>query len=202
MFPESKESTWVLPVTKKCSMPESSWGSRWWRNWIGKRRDSSCKISNETVAGIEILFKRKISNILEFLYIMDDPIRKDMIGNCDRKKEMVIYSKIVRIQCLNFKYYFIRSGCDMVPKKDEPDMDSSIDFILEQKSILICFVSFMTGTGEDTLHYDFESEVQEMAGLFTLSITEPDLVYHKGFAFSIDSCGLDQKQFLDRAKDG
>ncbi|RYR11944.1 hypothetical protein Ahy_B04g069450 [Arachis hypogaea] len=35
-----------------------------------------------------------------------------------------------------------------------------------------------------------------MADLFTLSIIEPDLVYHKGFVFSIDSSGLDQKQFL------
>ncbi|KAL6570298.1 Protein Ycf2 [Orobanche minor] len=31
------------------------------------------------------------------------------------------------------------------------------------------------------------SKGKEMADLFTLSITEPDLVYHKGFAFSIDS---------------
>jgi len=46
--------------------------------------------------------------------------------------------------------------------KDEPDMDSS------------------------------EERFQEMEDLFTLSITEPDLVYHKGFAFSIDSYGLDQ----------
>ncbi|KAJ8425430.1 hypothetical protein Cgig2_032230 [Carnegiea gigantea] len=51
--------------------------------------------------------------------------------------------------------------------KDEPDMDSS------------------------------EERFQEMADLFTLLITEPDLVYHKGFAFSIDSYGLDQKQFLN-----
>lgn len=36
-----------------------------------------------------------------------------------------------------------------------------------------------------------------MADLFTLSITEPDLVYHKGFAFFIDSYGLDQKPFLN-----
>ncbi len=46
----------------------------------------------------------------------------------------------------------------------------------------------MTGTGGGyTLHHDFESEerFQEMADLFTLSITEPDLVYHKGFAFSL-----------------
>ncbi|MCD7454244.1 Protein Ycf2 [Datura stramonium] len=59
-------------------MPESNWGSRWWRNWIGKKRDSSCKISNETVAGIEILFKEKDPKYLEFflVYYMDDPIRK------------------------------------------------------------------------------------------------------------------------------
>ncbi|CAN4120988.1 unnamed protein product [Withania somnifera] len=78
-FPNPKESTWVLPITKKCSMPESNWGSRWWRNRIGKKRDSSCKISNETVAGIEILFKEKDLKYLEFLFVyyMDDPIRKD-----------------------------------------------------------------------------------------------------------------------------
>nr|YP_010128905.1 hypothetical protein KQ457_pgp010 [Pedicularis dissecta]YP_010128912.1 hypothetical protein KQ457_pgp003 [Pedicularis dissecta]QPZ47957.1 hypothetical protein PEDIA082 [Pedicularis dissecta]QPZ47964.1 hypothetical protein PEDIA110 [Pedicularis dissecta] len=78
-FLNLKESTWVLPITKKCSMPESNWGSRWWRNWSGKKRDSSCKISNETVAGIEILFKEKDIKYLEFLFVyyMDDTIRKD-----------------------------------------------------------------------------------------------------------------------------
>ncbi|TMW87399.1 hypothetical protein EJD97_020007 [Solanum chilense] len=60
-FLNPKESTWVLPITKKCSM------------------DSRCKISNETVAGIEILFKEKDLKYLEFLFVyyMDDPIRKD-----------------------------------------------------------------------------------------------------------------------------
>nr|YP_009529174.1 hypothetical protein RF2 [Pholisma arenarium]YP_009529180.1 hypothetical protein RF2 [Pholisma arenarium]AXX75974.1 hypothetical protein RF2 [Pholisma arenarium]AXX75981.1 hypothetical protein RF2 [Pholisma arenarium] len=78
-FLNPKGSTWVLPGTQKCSMPESNWGSRWWRNWIGKRRDSNCKISNETVAGIEILFKEKDLKYLEFIFVysMDDPIRKD-----------------------------------------------------------------------------------------------------------------------------
>nr|YP_010041334.1 Ycf2 [Alniphyllum fortunei]YP_010041356.1 Ycf2 [Alniphyllum fortunei]QPA36112.1 Ycf2 [Alniphyllum fortunei]QPA36134.1 Ycf2 [Alniphyllum fortunei]WIL98331.1 Ycf2 [Alniphyllum fortunei]WIL98351.1 Ycf2 [Alniphyllum fortunei] len=78
-FLNPKESTWVLPITKKCSMPEFNWGSRWWRNWIGKKRDSRYKISNETVAGIEILFKEKDIKYLEFLflYYIDDPIRKD-----------------------------------------------------------------------------------------------------------------------------
>ncbi|PWA96867.1 Ycf2, chloroplast (chloroplast) [Artemisia annua] len=60
-------------------MPESNWGSRWWRDWIGKKSNSSCKISNETVAGIEILFKEKDLKYLEFffVYYRDDPIRKD-----------------------------------------------------------------------------------------------------------------------------
>ena len=79
LFLDPKESTWALPITKKCIMPESNWGSRWWRNWIGKKRDSSCKISNnETVAGIEISFKEKDIKYLEFLFVyyIDDPIRK------------------------------------------------------------------------------------------------------------------------------
>nr|YP_010180582.1 Ycf2 [Maerua crassifolia]YP_010180602.1 Ycf2 [Maerua crassifolia]QVD40001.1 Ycf2 [Maerua crassifolia]QVD40021.1 Ycf2 [Maerua crassifolia] len=77
-FRDPKESTWVLPITKKCIMPESTWSSRWWRNWIGKKRDFSCKISNETVAGIDISFKEKDIKYLEFLFVyyMDDPIRK------------------------------------------------------------------------------------------------------------------------------
>lgn len=40
-----------------------------------------------------------------------------------------------------------------------------------------------------------------MTDLFILSIIEPNLVYHKGFAFSINSYGLDKKQFLNEAKD-
>nr|YP_009729300.1 hypothetical chloroplast RF21 [Allium mairei]YP_009729318.1 hypothetical chloroplast RF21 [Allium mairei]QHQ72975.1 hypothetical chloroplast RF21 [Allium mairei]QHQ72993.1 hypothetical chloroplast RF21 [Allium mairei] len=78
-FMDPQESTWVLPINKKCIMPESNRGSQWWRNQIGKKRDSSCKIANETVAGIEISFKEKDSKYLEFLFLSytDDPIRKD-----------------------------------------------------------------------------------------------------------------------------
>nr|YP_009899906.1 Ycf2 [Neotorularia torulosa]YP_009899925.1 Ycf2 [Neotorularia torulosa]QKK46801.1 Ycf2 [Neotorularia torulosa]QKK46820.1 Ycf2 [Neotorularia torulosa] len=77
-FRDPKESTWVLPITKRCIMPESNWSSRWWRSWIGKKRDFCCKISNETVAGIDISFKEKDIKYLEFLFVyyMDDPIRK------------------------------------------------------------------------------------------------------------------------------
>nr|AEZ48737.1 hypothetical chloroplast RF2 [Molineria capitulata] len=78
-FMDPQESTWVLPIKKKCIMPESNRGSRWWRNRIGKKKDSSCKISNATVAGIEISFKEKDSKYLEFLFFSytDDSIRKD-----------------------------------------------------------------------------------------------------------------------------
>ncbi|MBA0628361.1 hypothetical protein Godav_023104 [Gossypium davidsonii] len=36
-----------------------------------------------------------------------------------------------------------------------------------------------------------------MTDLFTLLITELDLVYYQEFSFSIDSYELDQKQFLN-----
>nr|WEG89384.1 hypothetical chloroplast RF21 [Amana sp. MW-2023b]WEG89385.1 hypothetical chloroplast RF21 [Amana sp. MW-2023b] len=78
-FVDPQESTWVLPINKKCIMPESNRGSRWWRNRIGKKRDSSCKVSNKTVAGIEISFKERDRKYLEFLFLSytDDLIRKD-----------------------------------------------------------------------------------------------------------------------------
>ncbi|KAI3937829.1 hypothetical protein MKW92_039106 [Papaver armeniacum] len=76
---DPKESTWVLPITNFFLMPDSNWGSRWWRNRIGKGWNSSCKIPKETVAGIEISFKEKDIKYLEFLFIYytDDSVRKD-----------------------------------------------------------------------------------------------------------------------------
>nr|YP_010154279.1 hypothetical protein RF2 [Corydalis saxicola]YP_010154306.1 hypothetical protein RF2 [Corydalis saxicola]QQW52112.1 hypothetical protein RF2 [Corydalis saxicola]QQW52139.1 hypothetical protein RF2 [Corydalis saxicola] len=79
-FMDPKGSPWVLPITQKCIMPESNWGSRWWRNRMGKKSDSSCKISKETVAGIEISFKEKDIQYLEFLFVSyttDDPMVRD-----------------------------------------------------------------------------------------------------------------------------
>nr|YP_009352012.1 hypothetical chloroplast RF21 [Schoepfia jasminodora]AQW41730.1 hypothetical chloroplast RF21 [Schoepfia jasminodora] len=78
-FLDPKESTWVFPITQKWIMPESNWGSRWWRNWLGKREYSSCKISNENVAGLEISFEEKDIKYLGFLFVYyrDDLIRKD-----------------------------------------------------------------------------------------------------------------------------
>ncbi|MFS7987071.1 Protein Ycf2 A [Helianthus anomalus] len=328
-------------------MPESNWGSRWWRDWIGKKSNSSCKISNETVAGIEILFKEKDLKYLEFVFVYyrDDPIRKDhgweffdrlslrkrqnrinlnsgplfeilvkhwicylmsafrekipievegffkqqgagstiqsndiehvshlfsrnksrlfterekqminhmlpeeieeFLGNPTRSvrsffsdrwselhlgsnpterstrdqkllkkqqdlsflrrsenKEMVNLFKIITYlqNTVSIHPISLDSGCDMVPK-DEPDMDSSnkISFLNKNPFFDLFHLFHDRNRGGYTLHHDFESEdrFQEMADLFTLSITEPDLVYHKRFAFSIDSYGLDPKQFLN-----
>ncbi|PHT49961.1 Protein Ycf2 [Capsicum baccatum] len=114
-----------------------------------------------------------------------------------KNKEMVNIFKIITYLQNTISIYPISSdlGCDMVPK-DEPDMDSSNkSSFLNKNSFFDLFHLFHDrNRGGYTLHYDFESEerFQEMADLFTLLIIEPDLVYHKGFAFSIDSCGLDQ----------
>ncbi|KAL7601042.1 hypothetical protein Lser_V15G20829 [Lactuca serriola] len=90
--------------------------------------------------------------------------------------------------------------CDMVPK-DESGMDSSnkISFLNKNPFFDLFHLFHDRNRGGYTLHHDFESEerFQELADLFTLSITEPDLVYHKRFAFSIDSYGLDPKKFLN-----
>nr|DAD33995.1 TPA_asm: hypothetical protein HUJ06_004635 [Nelumbo nucifera] len=117
-------------------------------------------------------------------------------------KEMVDMFKIITYLQNTVSIHPISSdpGCNMVPK-DEPDMDSSnkISFLNKNPFFDLFHLFHDRNRGGYTLHHDFESEerFQEMADLFTLSITEPDLVYHKGFAFSIDSYGLDQKKFLN-----
>nr|YP_009493748.1 hypothetical chloroplast RF2 [Weigela florida]YP_009493765.1 hypothetical chloroplast RF2 [Weigela florida]AWN57643.1 hypothetical chloroplast RF2 [Weigela florida]AWN57644.1 hypothetical chloroplast RF2 [Weigela florida] len=304
-----KESTWVLPITKKCSMitkkcsmPESNWGSRWWRNWIGKKRDSSQlkvssdqsrdhldSISNEDSEYHPLINQREIQQLKErsilwdpsFLQTERTEIESDRFPKClsgyssmsrlftEREKqminpllpeeieeflgnptrsvrsffsdrwselhlgsnpterstrdqkllkkqqdlsfvpsrrsenqEMVNIFKIITYLQNTVSIHPISSdpGCDMVPK-DEPDMDSSnkISFLNKNPFLDLFHLFHDRNRGGYTLHHDFESEERfpEMADLFTLSITEPDLVYHRGFAFSIDSYGLDQKQFLN-----
>nr|UFI07857.1 putative RF21 [Arceuthobium verticilliflorum] len=86
-------------------------------------------------------------------------------------------------------------GCDMVPK-DKPDMNSSnqISFLKKNQFLDLFHLFHDRNRGGYTYHHVFESEdIFQMADRFTLSITEPDLVYHKVFTFSIDSYGLDQK---------
>nr|UZC31290.1 hypothetical protein RF2 [Medicago constricta] len=80
-------------------------------------------------------------------------------------------------------------GCDGVAKDELYSSDSFLN-----KNRLFGLFDHRNGAGY-LLHHDFESEerFKEMSNLFNLSITKPDLVYHKGFSFSIDSSALDQK---------
>nr|YP_009407372.1 putative ATPase linked to protein import [Aldrovanda vesiculosa]YP_009407380.1 putative ATPase linked to protein import [Aldrovanda vesiculosa]ASA46296.1 putative ATPase linked to protein import [Aldrovanda vesiculosa]ASA46328.1 putative ATPase linked to protein import [Aldrovanda vesiculosa]QBC71172.1 hypothetical protein RF2 [Aldrovanda vesiculosa]QBC71173.1 hypothetical protein RF2 [Aldrovanda vesiculosa] len=115
-------------------------------------------------------------------------------------KEMVNIFKIITYLQNSVSIYPISSdpGCAMGPK-GEPDMGSSnkISFLNKNPFFDLFHLFHARNRGGYTLHHDFESEerFQEMADLFTLLITEPDLI--KGFALSIDSYGLDQKQFLN-----
>nr|UDZ61554.1 hypothetical protein RF2 [Sagittaria trifolia] len=294
-FMDPQESTWVLPKNQNI-MPESNRGSQWWRNQIGKKRDSSCKISNETVAGIlkgssdqsrdhfdsirnadsedhkwidetEIQRLESICSEIESdrfpkclfgsssmsrifteheKQMNNHPLpeeTEEFLGNPTRsirsffsdkwselhlrsnpterstrdqkfwkkkkqdvsfvpfrqseKQEMVDLFKIITYLQNTVSIHPISSdpGCYMVPK-DESDSSNKISF-LNKNPFLGLFPD--RNKGECTLRHDLESEerFQEMANRFTLSITEPDLVYHRGFAFSIDSYGLDQKKFLN-----
>ncbi|KAL7205050.1 hypothetical protein ACSBR2_018049 [Camellia fascicularis] len=78
--------------------------------------------------------------------------------------------------------------------KDEPYMDSSnkISFLNKNPFFNLFHLFHDRNRGGYTLHHDFQSEerFQEMANLFTLLITELDLVYHKGFAFSIRTSSI------------
>lgn len=311
-FLNPKESTWVLPITKKCSIPESNWGSRWWRNWIGKRRDSRSSlvqvtdfsqlkessdqsrdhldsISNEDPKYHTLVNQREIQQLKErsilwdpsFLQTERTEIESDRFPKClsgnssmsrlftEREKQMInhllpeeieeflgnptrsvrsffsdrwselhlgsnpterstrdpkllkkdqdlsfvpsrrsenkemvnIFKIITYLQnTVSIHPISSDSGCDTVPK-DEPDMTSSnkISFLNKNPFFDLFHLFHDRNRGGYRLHHDLESEerFQEMADLFTLSITEPDLVYHNGFAFSIDSSELDQKQFLN-----
>ncbi|KAL8226314.1 hypothetical protein R6Q57_016146 [Mikania cordata] len=80
-------------------------------------------------------------------------------------------------------------------------MDSSnkISFLNKHPFFDLFHLFHDRNRGGYMLPHDFESEERfhDMTDLFTLSITKPDLVYHKRFVFSIDSYGLDPKQFLN-----
>jgi len=55
-------------ISKKYIMPEFHWGSRWWRNWIGKKSYSSCKISNRDYEIGEMMLKANFLLSQDILY--------------------------------------------------------------------------------------------------------------------------------------
>ena len=106
-------------------MLEFNWGLQWWRNQIRKKRDSSCKISNnETVVRIEISFKEKDIKYLEFLFVyyIDDPIHKahdwelfDCLSPKKRQKRINLNSRqLFEILVKNWIGYLIFVFCEKI----------------------------------------------------------------------------------------
>nr|YP_010379712.1 hypothetical protein RF2 [Astragalus obscurus]UCS40853.1 hypothetical protein RF2 [Astragalus obscurus] len=90
------------------------------------------------------------------------------------------------------------AGYNMVTK-DELDSSNKISLLKKNPLFGLLHLFQYRNRGGYMLHHYLESEERfhELADLFNLSITEPYLVYHKGFSFSIDSFKLDPKRFLN-----
>nr|UHJ17194.1 hypothetical protein RF2 [Oxytropis falcata] len=88
-------------------------------------------------------------------------------------------------------------GCNMVTK-DELDNSNKISLLNKNPLFGLLHLFQDRNRRGYTLHHYLESEERfhELADLFNLSITEPYLVYHKRFSFSIDSFKSDPKRFL------
>nr|YP_010392096.1 hypothetical protein RF2 [Cyananthus lobatus]YP_010392119.1 hypothetical protein RF2 [Cyananthus lobatus]UPX07705.1 hypothetical protein RF2 [Cyananthus lobatus]UPX07728.1 hypothetical protein RF2 [Cyananthus lobatus] len=252
-FLNPKESTRVL---KK---PQSNWVSRWCKNWIGKKRDSSQlkgssdqsiedfdSIRNEDSEYDTLINQREIQQLKErsilwdpsFLQTEEAEIESNRLPKCpsgdssmsrlftEREKQMINHLLPEEIEeflgnpTRSVPSFFSdgwselhlgsnpteRSTRDQKLLKKEQDL--SFVRRAENKEMVNLFKIILYLQKTVSIHpissdpgCESEERFQEMADLFTLSITEPDLVYHKGFSFSIDSYGLDQKQFLNEARD-
>nr|YP_010392510.1 hypothetical protein RF2 [Canarina eminii]YP_010392533.1 hypothetical protein RF2 [Canarina eminii]UPX08119.1 hypothetical protein RF2 [Canarina eminii]UPX08142.1 hypothetical protein RF2 [Canarina eminii] len=238
------ESSFLNPkdrVLKKCSMPESNWVSRWCRNWIGKKRNSSQlkgssdqsiehfdSIRNENSEYHTWINQREIQQLKERSILWDpsflqtdgaeiesnrlpkrpsgdssmsrpEEIEK-FLGNPTRSvpsffsdgwSELHLGSNPTERSTRDQKLLTKEQDLSFVRRAETKEMVNLFKIILYlQNTVSIHPISSDPGC-------ESEERFQEMADLFTLSITEPDLVYQKGFSFSIDSYGLDQKQFLN-----
>nr|YP_010931564.1 Ycf2 [Oenothera speciosa]WKN51356.1 Ycf2 [Oenothera speciosa] len=216
VLPNPKESTRVLPIIK-----------RWWRNWIGKRRDSSqlkrssdqsrdhfdsigtedseyhTLINQREIQQLKERSEKEMNNHLppeEIEEFLGNPTRSILSFFSDGWSELHLGSNPTERSTVDQKLLKKEQDVSFVPSrrsenKEIVNLFKTIPYL--QKTVSIHPISSDPGCDmvpKDEL--DSEERFQEMADLFTLSITEPDLVYHKGFAFSIDSSVLDQKEFL------
>nr|YP_009436266.1 hypothetical chloroplast RF2 [Cyphia banksiana]YP_009436289.1 hypothetical chloroplast RF2 [Cyphia banksiana]ATG26443.1 hypothetical chloroplast RF2 [Cyphia banksiana]ATG26468.1 hypothetical chloroplast RF2 [Cyphia banksiana] len=243
-FLNPKESTWVLPKSNR--------GSRWYRNWIGKKWDSSQlkvssdqsidhfdSISNEDSEYHTLINQREIQQLKErsilwdpsFLQTERVEIESNRLPKClsgDSSMSRLFPEREKRTINHLLPEEFLENPTRPVPsffsdgwselhlgsnpterstrdqKLLKKQQDLSFVRRAENKEMVNLFKISMYLQNTVSIHpissdpgCESEERFQEMADLFTLSITEPDLVYHKGFAFSIDSYGLDQKQFLN-----
>nr|AIK21316.1 hypothetical chloroplast RF21 [Lathyrus sativus] len=125
-----------------------------------------------------------------------------VLSRQSENKEIANIVKIIMYLQNNVSIHPISSdrGCDRVAKEKLLTVPNHISF-LNKKLVFGLFDLFHDqNRGGYLLHRDFQSEerFQEMANLFNLSITKPDLVYHNGFSFSIDLSKIDDKQFVNQ----
>nr|QKI32468.1 hypothetical protein RF2 [Circaeaster agrestis]QKI32469.1 hypothetical protein RF2 [Circaeaster agrestis]QKI32553.1 hypothetical protein RF2 [Circaeaster agrestis]QKI32554.1 hypothetical protein RF2 [Circaeaster agrestis]QKI32638.1 hypothetical protein RF2 [Circaeaster agrestis] len=251
-FMDPKESTWVLPITQKCSMAKSNRGSRWWGNLIGKKRDySQLKASSDQSGdhldatsnedseyqtlinqrGIDQLKERSLFLDPSFLQTERTEIESDRSPKClsgdssmsrlfaegeKRMKNRLLGEdpeesfRNPRRSIRSFLWSELHLGLNRTERstrdqkllKQKQDVSFVPSRRSEQKEMADLFRTIMYLQNTVSIHpissdpgsyFESKGRFQEMADQFILSITEPDLVYPKGFAFSIHSYGLDQK---------
>nr|YP_009436360.1 hypothetical chloroplast RF2 [Cyphia belfastica]YP_009436385.1 hypothetical chloroplast RF2 [Cyphia belfastica]ATG26538.1 hypothetical chloroplast RF2 [Cyphia belfastica]ATG26563.1 hypothetical chloroplast RF2 [Cyphia belfastica] len=246
------ESSFLNPKESTRVLPKSNRGSRWCRNWIGKKWDSSQlkvssdqsidhfdSISNEDSEYHTLINQREIQQLKErsilwdpsFLQTERVEIESNRLPKClsgDSSMSRLFPEREKRTSNHLLPEEFLENPTRPVPsffsdgwselhlgsnpterstrdqKLLKKQQDLSFVRRAEHKEMVNLFKISMYLQNTVLIHpissdpgCESEERFQEMADLFTLSITEPDLVYHKGFAFSIDSYGLDQKQFLN-----
>ena len=123
-----------------------------------------------------------------------------VLSRQSENKEIANIVKIIIYLQKNVSIHPISSdgGCDRVAKDKLLTVQNHISF-LNQNLVFGLFDLFHDqNRGGYLLQRDFQSEerFQEMANIFNLSITKPDLVYRNGFSFSIDFSKIDDKPFV------
>nr|YP_009138898.1 hypothetical chloroplast RF21 [Lathyrus venosus]AIK21340.1 hypothetical chloroplast RF21 [Lathyrus venosus] len=124
-----------------------------------------------------------------------------VLSRQSENKEIANIVKIIMYLQKNVSIHPISSdgGCDRVAKDKLLTVQNHISF-LNQNLVFGLFDLFHDqNRGGYLLQRDFQSEerFQEMANIFNLSITKPDLVYRNGFSFSIDFSKIDDKPFVN-----
>ncbi|CAI8585201.1 unnamed protein product, partial [Vicia faba] len=105
------------------------------------------------------------------------------------KKELANIVKIIMYLQNNVSIHPISSdgGCDRIAKEKLLTVQNNNSFLTKNLVFGLFHLFHDQNRGGYLLHRNFQSEerFQEMANLFNLSLTKPDLVYRNGFSFSI-----------------
>nr|UZA65626.1 Ycf2 protein [Medicago lupulina] len=150
-------------------------------------------LGNPTRAGRSFLYDRWLKlqldlNPTERLFKKEEDVSFVLLRQSENKEIANIVKISIYLQN-NVSIHPISSdpGCVGVAKDELYSSDSFLN-----KNRL--FGLFHLFHDRNRAGYLLHKRFQEMANLFNLSITKPDLVYHNGFSFSIDFSRLDKKQ--------